>query len=64
MSNLNLTDYAVSQTIDLVSFSFLLFGVWVLGSLVAFHYNKFFEIVPSESKIVQAFISPTALRKT
>jgi hypothetical protein len=42
MSNLNLTDYAVSQTIDLVSFSFLLFGVWVLGSLVAFHYNKFF----------------------
>ena len=47
MNNLNLTDLVVSQTIDLLSFSFLLLGVWILSSAVAFHYNKYF---PSLSK--------------
>jgi len=47
LNNLNLTDLVVSQTIDLLSFSFLLLGVWILSSAVAFHYNKYF---PSLSK--------------
>lgn len=42
MDDFFLTNQIVSQTIDLVTFPFMLAGAWLLGAAVAFHYNRYY----------------------
>ena len=42
MSELNSLNFAVSNSIELLSFTLMMIGAWILGYIVALHYEKYF----------------------
>ena len=56
MQNLNSIDFAVSNAIDLFSFSVMLIGVWILATAVSLHYSKFFPHVSKSQSMGKTLI--------
>ena len=42
MSELDSLNFSVSNSIDLLSFTMMMIGAWILGYIVALHYEKNF----------------------
>lgn len=56
MNELDVANYAVSNTVELFSFSLMLVGVWLLASLVSLHYNAFFPHVSRSQSMEKTLI--------
>jgi len=56
MTEIDEINYAVSNTIEIFSFSLMLIGVWLLSSLVSLHYNKFFPHVSRSQSMGKTLI--------
>ena len=53
---MNEVNFAVSNSIEIFSFTMMLLGVWVLSSLVSLHYNKFFPHISRSQSMGKTLI--------
>lgn len=56
MTEIDQLNFAVSNSIEIFSFFLMLLGVWILSSLLALHYNKFFPHVSRSQSMGKTLI--------
>jgi hypothetical protein len=56
MTEIDGINFAVSNSIEIFSFTMMLLGVWALSSLVSLHYNKFFPHISRSQSMGKTLI--------
>ena len=57
MSKLDSLNFSVSNSIDLLSFTMMMIGAWILGYIVALHYEKYFPHISRSQSMAKTILT-------